>query len=193
VEHASDVLTPWTNFYVMTGSASAALTGLMFVVITLVMGRQVSALGRQRSRDGLTTFSTPTVVHFGSALLVAAVLVAPWHVLVHTALILGVAGLGGVAYVSRILHRTTKLTAYNPDLEDWMWYTVAPLLAYTAILAGAILLVWMPVDALFAFAIGVLLLIFIGIRNAWDIVTFIAVGGNDEVAPPAERVGESET
>jgi len=36
------------------------------------------------------------------------------------------------------------------------------------------------VQALFALAGGALLLIFIGIRNAWDIVTFIAIGGIDE-------------
>lgn len=170
----------------MTGSASAALTGLMFVVITLVMGRRLSAEGRQRSRDGLSTFSTPTVVHFGSVLLVAAIMIAPWHLLVHVAAILGIAGLAGVAYVSRVLHRTRNLTGYDPDLEDWIWYTILPLLAYAAILAGAIFLVPIAVNAMFAFAIGVLLLTFIGIRNAWDIVTYIAAGGADETEPPSE-------
>mgnify|MGYP001252826337 CR=1 FL=1 len=33
---ASLVITAWSNFYVITGSSAAALTGLMFVVITLV-------------------------------------------------------------------------------------------------------------------------------------------------------------
>ncbi len=36
----------------------------------------------------------------------------------------------------------------------------------------------LSVDALFVLAGGVVLLIFIGIRNAWDIVTFIATGGH---------------
>lgn len=31
-------LTAWANFYVITGTAAATLTGLMFVVITLIVG-----------------------------------------------------------------------------------------------------------------------------------------------------------
>jgi hypothetical protein len=47
--------------------------------------------------------------------------------------------------------------------------------AYAAILAGAIMLRAVPVDAMFALAAGVALLIFVGIRNAWDVVTYIAL------------------
>jgi uncharacterized membrane protein len=162
----------------MTGSSAGALTGLMFVVITLVT--QVERL--RRSRDGVSTFSTPTVAHFGAALLVSAVLSAPWPSLVYPATLLGLAGLYAVVYVLRVMYRTRRLTAYTPDLEDWTWYTILPLAAYGAILVGAIVLPAIPVDALFALAGGVLLLIFIGIRNAWDVVTFIAIGGPDE--PP---------
>ena len=38
LEAALSPLAPWQNFYVIIGSAAAALTGLMFVVITLIMG-----------------------------------------------------------------------------------------------------------------------------------------------------------
>ncbi|MBV8117920.1 MAG: hypothetical protein JOZ01_08060, partial [Candidatus Eremiobacteraeota bacterium] len=78
-ENASALLVPWGSFYVMTGSSAAALTGLMFVVITLVMGTQRLT----QSRDGVSTFSTPTVVHFCSALFVSALLAAPWHALTY--------------------------------------------------------------------------------------------------------------
>lgn len=170
-ETASSVLDPWSNFYIMTGSAAGGLTGLMFVVITLVTG--VERL--RTNRDGLSTFSTPTVVHFGAALLVSAILSAPWHSLLSPATLLGLAGLYGIVYVLRIMNRTGRLTEYKPDLEDWVCYTVLPLVAYSAILAGAIALFAMPVKALFALGGGALLLIFIGIRNAWDIVTYIAI------------------
>ena len=33
---AGSALIPWDNFYVIVGSSAAALTGLQFVVITLV-------------------------------------------------------------------------------------------------------------------------------------------------------------
>jgi len=179
-ETASSVLAPWSNFYIMTGSSAGGLTGLMFVVITLVTGVE-----RLRSnRDGLSTFSTPTVVHFGAALLVSAILSAPWHSLVSPATMLGLAGLYGIVYVLRIMHRTGRLTEYKPDLEDWVCYTVLPLVAYCAILVGAVALVAIPVKALFALAGGALLLIFIGIRNAWDIVTYIAIEFYNK--PPSE-------
>ena len=178
-ETASSLLTPWSNFYIMTGSAAASLTGLMFVVITLVTGAE----RLRKSPDGISTFSTPTVAHFGAALYASAVLSAPWRSLVYPATLLGLTGLFGVVYVSRMVSRTKRLSTYSPDIEDWTWYTVLPIVAYGAILAGAIMLSAIAAGALFALAGGVVLLIFIGIRNAWDIVTYIAVGGADE--PPS--------
>jgi hypothetical protein len=178
-ETASSVLTAWSSFYIMTGSAAASLTGLMFVVITLVTGTE----RLQKNQDGISTFSTPTVAHFGAALLVSAILSVPWRSLVHPATLLGLIGLFGVVYVLRLMYRTRRLTMYSADFEDWAWYTILPLLAYGAILAGAIVLPANPVVALFVLAAGVVLLIFIGIRNAWDIVTFIAIGSPDK--PPS--------
>lgn len=177
-ETASSFLTPWSNFYVMTGSSAAALTGLMFVVITLVTRSERV----RRSQDGIGTFSTPTVMHFCAALLVSAVLNAPWRLLLHPGIVIGLVGLCGVVYILRVMYRTTRLTSYKADVEDWTWYSILPLLAYGAIFAGGIALAGVPEKALFAIAGGVVLLIFIGIRNAWDIVTFLAIGGADE--PP---------
>jgi hypothetical protein len=85
-------LATWQNFYVLIGSAAATLTGLMFVVITLSAG----ARGRVSSASGaLGAFTTPNVVHFGVALLVAAILSAPWQALWNPSLLLDLSGLGG--------------------------------------------------------------------------------------------------
>src|SRR5260370_14564572 len=69
-------LATWQTFYVITGSAAATLTGLMFVVITLIAG-----VRQRRSSESGVAFGTPTVVHFCLALLVAAILSAPWQAL----------------------------------------------------------------------------------------------------------------
>jgi hypothetical protein len=180
-ETASSLLTPWLSFYVMAGSSAAALTGLMFVVTTLVAGSE----RRRRSRDGISTFSTPTVVHFCAALLVSAILSAPWRSLLAPATLLGLGGLYGVIHVLAVIYRASRLTGYTPDLEDWVWYTILPFVSYAAILGGAITLPVTPLDALFALAGGVILLVFIGIHNAWDIVTFLVIGDHDE-EPPKE-------
>ena len=66
-------LAPWQTFSVLIGTAAAALTGLMFVVATLVAGVRVSS-----SSEAFATFNTPNVMHFCLALLVAAILSAPW-------------------------------------------------------------------------------------------------------------------
>lgn len=177
-ESVPGLLTPWSNFYIMVGSAAAGLTGLMFVVITLVSGTERV----RRSPDGISAFSTPTVAHFGTALLVAVVLAAPWRSLVEPAALLGLVGLSGLAYLLRVTAKQMRMTAYEPDLEDWIWYTIFPLIAYGAILAGAITFFTTPSLGMFVLAVGPVLLIFIGIRNAWDIVTFIAV--QDSTKPP---------
>jgi len=87
--------------------------------------------------------------------------------------LLGLGGLYGVAHVLAVIYRARRLTEYTPDAEDWVWYTLLPFVSYAAILGGAITLSSLPVNALFALAGGVILLIFIGIHNAWDIVTYI--------------------
>jgi hypothetical protein len=77
----------------MAGSSAAALTGLMFVVITLVSGTE----RLRQSPDGISTFSTPTVVHFCAALLVSAVLSAPWRVIGHAGIVIAIAGASSTA------------------------------------------------------------------------------------------------
>jgi hypothetical protein len=172
-------LTPWANFYIMTGSASAALIGLMFVVITLVTGEE-----RVRNNpDGISTFSTPTVLHFSSALLVSAIMSAPWHALAFPGLLIGIVGLCGVLYLVRVTHMARRLATYQPDIEDWTWYSGLPFLAYGGLLVAAIVLHFGHAGALFAFGAAVVMLIFIGIRNAWDVVTFLAIGGADALPP----------
>jgi hypothetical protein len=164
-------LATWQNFYVIIGSAAATLTGLMFVVVTLIAGVRV----RVSSPDeAFATFNTPNVVHFGAALLIAAILSAPWQALWPASLLLGLSGLGGMIYVVIVLRRARRQTEYQPVLEDWLWHTVFPLVSYTAFLVAAIVLPGHPAPALFVIAAATLLLLFIGIHNAWDNVTYIA-------------------
>jgi hypothetical protein len=164
----------WSNFYVMTGSSAAALTGLMFVVITLVTARSQPS---PTNRDGISTFSTPTVMDFAAVLIVSAILVAPWHSLVFPGVCVALIGLWGLGYIFGVMLRTKRFTQYRADLEDWIWYTVLPLVAFAVILGGAIALELAAVKGLFAIGGGLVLLILIGIRNAWDVVTFLAIAG----------------
>ncbi len=169
-QYAPRLLAHWANFYVMIGSSAAALTGLMFVVITLVTNADRPA----RSYDGVQAFSTPTVLHFGAALLVAAVLSAPWHSFIGPTVLLGLTGLYGVVYVARVSLRAKRMREYVPDWEDWIWFWILPFAAYGAILLSSAGLIAAPATALFGLAGATTLLVFIGIRNSWDVVTFLA-------------------
>ena len=60
-------------------------------------------------------------------------------------------------------------------LEDWIWHTALPFIAYLTLLSGSLALVLHPREALFAIGATSILLLFIGIHNAWDTVTYITV------------------
>ena len=65
------VAAEWETFYVIIGSSAAALTGLQFVVIAL------SAEQKVLNSTGPEAFATPTIVHFCSVLIIAAILSVP--------------------------------------------------------------------------------------------------------------------
>jgi hypothetical protein len=163
-------LATWQNFYVIVGTAAATLTGLMFVVITLSAQLRVQV---SLPRSGIAVFTTPNVFHFGAALLVAAIFSAPWPALWPAGLLLGLLGLAGVTYILIVLWLARhRLPEYQMVRSDWLWYTVLPLVSYTALVVAALVLPSHPVPALFVIAAGTMLLLYIGIHNAWDVVTY---------------------
>ena len=160
----------WENFYVIIGSSAAGLTGLQFVVIALVADRQTPSSSRE-----IDAFATPTIVHFGVVLLLSGILTAPWHRLGWPALLLGVCGAVGLVYTALVIGRARRQTSYHMVLEDWVFYAVLPILAHGMLASVGLTLRSNPERALFGVAITSLLLLFIGIHNAWDTVTFIAL------------------
>ena len=168
----------WANFYVIVGSSAGALTGLQFVVMALVAERPFGSLTE------INVFGTPTVLHFGATLLVSAVLAAPWHRLGSAGVALALCGAAGCVYSIIVILRTRRVTAYRPVLEDWVWFMILPLIAYVDLLVSAIVLQQSPEPALFAIAGAALVLLFVGIRNAWDTVIYVALSRHDESKPP---------
>jgi len=181
-EAARSPLVAWQSFYVIVGSSGAALTGLQFVVIALIA--QANARSTHREIDA---FGTPTIVHFSAALLVSAILSAPWHGLSRVSLALGVCGLVGVVYGVMVLRRARRLTVYRPVWEDWLWHVVLPLFAYALLLFAAVLLRSYPHRVLFVVGAAALLLLFIGIHNSWDSVTHLAAGGLQKLKEPEDQ------
>jgi hypothetical protein len=167
-------LATWDSFYVIVGSAAGALIGLQFVVITLLAQRPTSPVP-----EATAAFGTPTVVHFGAALLLSALARAPWPTIVLPALLWGAMGLGGVAYAVIVIRRMRAQAAYMPELEDWLFHIVLPAAAYALLALSAVAAPAFTREALFGVAAAVLFLLFIGIHNAWDAVVYHAVTKKD--------------
>lgn len=161
-------LAGWENFYVIVGSSAGALIGLQFVVVTLLADMP---LGPDAALAG-EAFGTPTVVHFGVALLLSAIASAPWHDLSAAASCWGIVAVGGLLYSVVTIWRMSAQTVYRPQREDWVFYAVLPLVAYIVLGVSAFEATSAPSTALFAVAATTLLLLFIGIRNSWDSVTY---------------------
>lgn len=166
------LLRNWQNYYMLIGTAAATLTGLMFVVTTLIAGadRNVEILNA-----GIAAFNTPTVVLFCAALLLAGILSAPWQTFSNLSLLLGLLGLGMMCYMIIVLRRMWRVTHYRSTPGDWLWYMASPLLASILLIVAALVLLVNPASALYVIGAAMILLLLVGIRNAWDMVTYLAV------------------
>jgi hypothetical protein len=164
-------LAAWESFYVIVGSSAAALTGLQFVVMSLVGADRDDRSGPEE----VGAFGTPTVVHFCATLLVAAILSAPWHAMAAVRWAVALCGAGGIVYSALVIRRARRQKGYRPVLEDWIWHSILPVIAYVAMIGAATSWGDDGRQGLFVIGGAALLLLYVGIHNAWDTVVYIAV------------------
>ncbi|RAQ94287.1 hypothetical protein [Thermogemmatispora tikiterensis] len=159
----------WQNFYVILGSASATLIGLMFIVITLLASRRA----HQASEEAIGAFGTPTVVHMCAAFLVSLILSVPWPALWQAALLIDIGGLAGLIYILIVIRRARRQRSYRPVLEDWIWHVILPFLAYASFLGAGLALLSRAWPALLVIGAAAVLMLLVGIHNAWDTITYL--------------------
>jgi hypothetical protein len=161
-------LEPWHDFYLLIGGAAATLMGLTFVAVTLapevIMGRASTAI---------RAFITPIVAFFATVLIISVMLLVPQLTPAATGPFFAVVGVGGMIYIisTGVLGQWRK---WQLGIDDWIWYSGLPLLGYFAILASAAGMWRTSFYAPYTAAGAVLLLLIVGIRNAWDVVLTIA-------------------
>jgi len=90
----------------------------------------------------------------GGALLVSAIMSAPWPSLVPLSLAIGACGLGGLVYGAIVMRRARRQDDYEPVWEDWLWHTVFPFACYAGLTVGAVLLRPHPQRASFVVGSG---------------------------------------
>ena len=158
----------WETFYVIVGASAGALIGLQFVVLALI-AEGPSVRG---AAETSAAFLTPTIVHFATALLLSAFVSVPWQTLSPPAIIWGLTGLGGLTYTVIVVRRMRRQAAYKPQFEDWLFHVLLPIVAYVILVLSAVAAPSYTHEALLGVGASTLLLLFIGIHNAWDAVSY---------------------
>ena len=167
----------WDNFYYLIGSAAAGLIGLLFVVATLT-----GAGDHPQSQRGIRLYMTPNIIHFTGVLTMSAAALAPGLDPPTLALIVRIVALLGLAFAVQAcvgIARPRKGMT-RPHWSDVWLYGVAPTVVYAS-LAGATA-AFGTRSAWTAYTVAGLLLalLLLGIRNAWDLVTWLAPRRNGQ-------------
>ncbi len=157
----------WGEFYLLAGSAAAVLIGLIFVVITLMHDRSRSSV-----LAGARLYMGPIVLGVSFVLVLSAAALTPGidrpsfsaiaAIIALWGLVRGVMSIAGIARLKEV-HWT-----------DVWYYGVVPSAIYLA-LGFVALAFWknwpLAHDGI---AIVVTALLLSGIRNEWDLITWIA-------------------
>jgi hypothetical protein len=156
-------LAEWRDFYVMIGTAAGVIVGATFVVASL-------ASGLEKREIGMRGFITPTAVHLGSVLVGSALLAVPTLTPPALVIILGAGGIAGALYGIKV---AVRIRTMNLDLSDTAFYMALPILAYVAMVAAAAMVFRHTGPAFETLAASYVLLLIVGMRNAWDMANFM--------------------
>ncbi len=162
-------LGPWHEFYVLLGTASGTMIGLLFVAATV--GSGVFSSSR---RAALRIFLSASVVNFSSILASSLIVVSPVRNWILLGVLITGCGLFGLIHSGlawRDTHREGLIASI--DLEDRTWYVAFPVLGYLLV-AGSGIALGLQMDlGCVALAVSTGMLLLIGLHNAWDITLWI--------------------
>lgn len=177
----TELLHEWHDFYLLLGTASATLVGLMFVSASIggvVFNEEHSA--------ALQAFITPTVAHFAAALFASLVIMIPTHDWHSLGAMLSLGGLAGTIYSGRLILQLIVRHRFNVDVTDRMFYAAIPLIGYLLALAAAVLMFLQSREGAYVMAAAMLGLLLAGLRNAWDMTVWIMLRVPGGVPPPPQ-------
>ncbi len=160
----------WENFYLMMGSSAAALIGLLFIVASLSAERESTSV-----RRGTRIYASPIVFHLGVVVLASAVAMIPHISLPAICILAGVCALAGMIYsflVARLLRGNPPPPGF--DWTDFWFYGIAPFLIYLVLGLTALCFRLQPNAIPLALGVIVLSLLILCVRNAWDLVLYLA-------------------
>src|SRR5689334_22923573 len=165
-EPLASTLEHWREFFVLLGTAAAALVALLFVAASIGAG---FIKGERASQTRL--YMSPVVLHFTAVLVACCIGLIPWHTRATFGLLLAAGALGAGIYAALVAAKV--LHDRHIDLADRLAYGITPIIAYAAgiIAAGLFFIDWPHAAEVLAAAL--LLLLVVNIRNAWDLMLFL--------------------
>jgi hypothetical protein len=164
---AQEILKDWHEFYLLTGTAAAALVALLFVAASIGAGY----LTPERAAAS-RVYISPVVFHFSSILLLSLLILVPAQAHLPAGLLIGLNGALGMVGSAVIFGRVM-----NDSKADWIdriAYGAAPLVAYATAILAAVLLARKSDWAGDVLAAAVIVLLLANIRNAWDLTLVMA-------------------
>jgi modulator of FtsH protease len=165
----------WHDFYVVVGGGSAALTGLLFVIVSL--GPHVVA---GRRRDGVRAFISPVAAHFTYVFVISGLMLVPELPMPFLGVVLAAGGLGGIVFTAWT-RAHQRWRAGNLPALDWVWFVALPYACFAMMLLSGAAIAMNHDLGLYAIGSTTLLFIVTGIRNAWDLVLWVAQQPRPEV------------
>jgi len=161
------ILEHWHEFYGLVGTAAAALLALLFVAVSIGAGTlPPDSAGPTR------TYTSPVAFHYTAVMFVSALALVPTETPALLGVLLGGSAMIGIAYAGFIIRRL--LTDRIADLPDRLGYGLAPLGSYCGILVAAVLFHVGSARAADVLATGVMVLLIVNVRNAWDLLLVMA-------------------
>ena len=160
-------LEAWHDFHVIAGGSAAALVGLIFVVIS------IGPRAQTRRAEDIRAFVSPTVACFATVLLLSSLMVMPQVPPWLRGAAVATLGLAG-ALRALIAHVPSRRRHHKLGREDLASYFVIPLVAYLGIVVAGVLVILASHSGPTIVGTAILVLLAIGLRNAWDLVLFTA-------------------
>jgi hypothetical protein len=176
----ADQLRNWHDFYILIGTASATLIGLMFVAASV----GTSYFNAEREVP-LRAFLTPTVVHFSVILVSCLICMVPSLTRESLGALVATGGAIGIGHSCRVwLRMRGRGITRTIDLGDRFCYILIPVATYLTMTAIGIALPTQPVLGLDMLAATLVALLLLGIRNAWDMTLWIVLKTPAASVPP---------
>jgi hypothetical protein len=159
----------WHDFYILAGTASATLVGLLFVGLSLHL-RVVVAIAEVRG------LARVTLSNFGAVLFVSLFIVVPQDQRQAAFQLIGAGIVSLIVTVPSLLpgaHAGRRLRMDFMQRARVVLRSGISILGYLAIIAGGILLASSSSVGFAVLMIAVIVLLVISLRNTWDLLVTV--------------------